>query len=289
MKATARLAKSPELIKEHTKQALSTFFQTLEALRGTDGGLLDSTKVLPSPLKRDQDISKMLDLFPSEGAITGTGTGTGTGGTNSRGILELVQRVYPFHLFGLDSAQAASVVSVVGNLSITMLPPQTQTQSPVETEKNSTNVMSEGESSTQLGSPQTYQFLSVRASPNSGDGHECAELVFQHTVSGIRKPDVIVTAQCGPTLTPSTSTNPLQDISNQTLVSHFHPNGTQSSLLTSMMQAHAAGYDVCVVGSKGSGKSLLTEQFAHHLGYAQPELICCYKDMTSRDLLQRRR
>jgi von Willebrand factor A domain-containing protein 8 len=42
-------------------------------------------------------------------------------------------------------------------------------------------------------------------------------------------------------------------------------------------------------GEKGCGKSVLVDYFAEKLNYGTPELICCYKDMTSRDLLQRRR
>lgn len=42
-------------------------------------------------------------------------------------------------------------------------------------------------------------------------------------------------------------------------------------------------------GEKGCGKSVLVDYFANKLHYGTPELICCYKDMTSRDLLQRRR
>ena len=42
-------------------------------------------------------------------------------------------------------------------------------------------------------------------------------------------------------------------------------------------------------GEKGCGKSVLVDYFSEILHYGTPELICCYKDMTSRDLLQRRR
>lgn len=34
---------------------------------------------------------------------------------------------------------------------------------------------------------------------------------------------------------------------------------------------------------------MLVDYFSAKLNYGTPELICCYKDMTSRDLLQRRR
>ncbi|KAG0224963.1 von Willebrand factor A domain-containing protein 8 [Actinomortierella wolfii] len=58
------------------------------------------------------------------------------------------------------------------------------------------------------------------------------------------------------------------------------------SSLVSMMMAHSVG-DFCVIGSKGVGKSALMRQFGRNLGY-KVEYIPLYKDMSSRDLLQRR-
>ncbi|OQR83325.1 hypothetical protein ACHHYP_14843 [Achlya hypogyna] len=54
-----------------------------------------------------------------------------------------------------------------------------------------------------------------------------------------------------------------------------------------MLQDHALGKDLCLLGPKGSGKSGLARQFAHRLGYPT-ELCTLFKDMTSRDLFQRR-
>jgi MoxR-like ATPase len=50
------------------------------------------------------------------------------------------------------------------------------------------------------------------------------------------------------------------------------------------------GQDVMVVGPRGSGKSTLVNLYAQALGYAGgfTEKVDCYKDMTARDLLQRR-
>ncbi|KAL6063347.1 von Willebrand factor A domain containing 8, partial [Balamuthia mandrillaris] len=79
-------------------------------------------------------------------------------------------------------------------------------------------------------------------------------------------------------------------------------------VLEEMMQDHVAGKDLCLVGDKGIGKSMLIKLFASILGYsaasstneivekedrlreASPfyRVIHCFKDMTSRDLLQRR-
>ncbi|KAG0209285.1 von Willebrand factor A domain-containing protein 8 [Mortierella sp. NVP41] len=58
------------------------------------------------------------------------------------------------------------------------------------------------------------------------------------------------------------------------------------STLVSMLLAHAVG-DFCMIGSKGVGKSALMRHFGKNLGY-KVEFIPLYKDMSSRDLLQRR-
>ncbi|KAI1297032.1 von Willebrand factor A domain-containing protein 8 [Mortierella claussenii] len=58
------------------------------------------------------------------------------------------------------------------------------------------------------------------------------------------------------------------------------------STLVSMLLAHSVG-DFCVIGSKGVGKSALMRHFGKNLGY-KVEFIPLYKDMSSRDLLQRR-
>ena len=58
-----------------------------------------------------------------------------------------------------------------------------------------------------------------------------------------------------------------------------------------MVRSHCLGRDVCVVGPKGQGKSELAREFGRLLGYDQggrTELICCYKDMSPRDLLMHR-
>ncbi|GMH53310.1 hypothetical protein TrRE_jg2991, partial [Triparma retinervis] len=62
---------------------------------------------------------------------------------------------------------------------------------------------------------------------------------------------------------------------------------TFSSALTQMLQSHVAGADVLLLSSKGGGKSSLSRSFCSRLGYS-PLLFTLYKDLSSRDLLQRR-
>ncbi|GMF35840.1 unnamed protein product [Phytophthora fragariaefolia] len=67
----------------------------------------------------------------------------------------------------------------------------------------------------------------------------------------------------------------------------FVETDSHSEILAEMIQDHSAGSDLCVIGAKGSGKSSLVRLFAHRMGYAT-ELFSLFKDMTARDLLQRR-
>ncbi|TYZ62616.1 hypothetical protein PybrP1_002376 [[Pythium] brassicae (nom. inval.)] len=67
----------------------------------------------------------------------------------------------------------------------------------------------------------------------------------------------------------------------------FVETDMHAAILGEMVQDHAVGSDLCILGEKGSGKSDLARLFAHRLGYAT-ELFSLFKDMTARDLLQRR-
>ncbi|KAG0792461.1 hypothetical protein G6F57_004554 [Rhizopus arrhizus] len=59
-------------------------------------------------------------------------------------------------------------------------------------------------------------------------------------------------------------------------------------IVSSMVLVHAGNKDICLLGTqKGVGKSALVRQFARRLGYTI-DYIPLYRDMSSRDLLQRR-
>ncbi|KAF1335695.1 Von willebrand factor a domain-containing protein 8, partial [Globisporangium splendens] len=101
-----------------------------------------------------------------------------------------------------------------------------------------------------------------------------AMVTFESSVSG--KPEkTVLDVPCG-TTTPHTGA-----------MKGFVETDLHSAILTEMIQDHAAGSDLCILGEKGSGKSDLARLFAHRLGYAT-ELFSLFKDMTARDLLQRR-
>ena len=62
---------------------------------------------------------------------------------------------------------------------------------------------------------------------------------------------------------------------------------SHADVLLGMYQDHSVGCDLLLIGEKGCGKSVLTKEFAKTIGHS-PILFSMYKDMTARDLLQRR-
>ncbi|CAJ1078932.1 von Willebrand factor A domain-containing protein 8 isoform X1 [Xyrichtys novacula] len=66
----------------------------------------------------------------------------------------------------------------------------------------------------------------------------------------------------------------------------FISTPSHAQLLAEMMQSHMAK-DICVIGAKGCGKSVIAKEFAEMLGYSI-EPVMLYQDMTARDLLQQR-
>jgi MoxR-like ATPase len=76
------------------------------------------------------------------------------------------------------------------------------------------------------------------------------------------------------------SINPIND-------ADIVPLNCYSHILLDMLQDHSTNNDLLIVGPKGCGKSILCKFFASKLNYS-PILFQMYKDMTARDLLQRR-
>ncbi len=67
----------------------------------------------------------------------------------------------------------------------------------------------------------------------------------------------------------------------------FVSTSSTNEALSRMVLAHCCDADFCLVGEKGGGKSRITAHFAHLFGY-RTEHIPLYKDVSSRQLLQRR-
>jgi von Willebrand factor A domain-containing protein 8 len=167
----------------------------------------------------------------------------------------LLRRVYPFHLFNLDLAQNSTLLKIIDSLETPTL-------------KQTVPVL---EKISQISDRLRVDYSTIGIQHESP--HRCV-ISFRRD----SEPSVIVTlsAVCG---NHSTTLNS----------SVFVPVAPHLSAFSSMMQSHALGYDVCLVGTKGCGKSVLADFFAQSLGYTQPNKIFCYKDMTPRDLLQKRR
>ncbi len=67
----------------------------------------------------------------------------------------------------------------------------------------------------------------------------------------------------------------------------YHKTDSVQAVLTGLLQDHCVGRHSLVVGRAGSGKSLLARSFGAEIGY-HTIVFNLYKDMTARDLLQRR-
>ncbi|XP_023555905.1 von Willebrand factor A domain-containing protein 8 [Octodon degus] len=67
---------------------------------------------------------------------------------------------------------------------------------------------------------------------------------------------------------------------------HFIQTLSHKQLLAELVQSHMVK-DICLIGGKGCGKTVIAKNFADILGY-NIEPIMLYQDMTARDLLQQR-
>uniref|UniRef100_A0A452ENS0 von Willebrand factor A domain-containing protein 8 n=1 Tax=Capra hircus TaxID=9925 RepID=A0A452ENS0_CAPHI len=100
--------------------------------------------------------------------------------------------------------------------------------------------------------------------------------VFQASVTiRIAEKEVTIKVPAGtrPLSQPCTSDRFIQTLSHK-------------QLLAEMMQSHMVK-DICLIGGKGCGKTVIAKNFADTLGY-NIEPIMLYQDMTARDLLQQR-
>lgn len=79
----------------------------------------------------------------------------------------------------------------------------------------------------------------------------------------------------------------LETVSGSPGVFHYIPTVSHESLVNELIESHSIKRDVCLIGERGSGKSVCITRFAELSGY-KIEPIVMYKDMTARDLLQQR-
>lgn len=203
------------------------FFQSIEKLKFAPDSLFGGRKLLPVSASSFVHVSKYMLAFKK---------------TSDYLSLPFLQRVYPFHLFNLDSVQNASLIDIFNSINI--------------------------KTTHMEGSAPEYSIVDITSNSYS----ECM-ISFRNMHSS----EII-------SLPATTGGKISSDVSNL-----FVAIAPHVSIFTAMMQSHTLGYDICLVGDKGCGKSAIADFFAARLGYMNPTKIFCYKDMTSRDLLQKRR
>ncbi|ELR24984.1 ATPase family protein [Acanthamoeba castellanii str. Neff] len=165
-------------------------------------------------------------------------------------------RVYPYRLLMEKEDQETIEVALqrFGLVQQTIQPPTDKKQAPIDYD-------------------ESYELVSVR-SVGPADALATAQLKFRHKLTG---QTVDVAAPVG------------KHVGLEQRHRGFVLTPYNDYLVTSMIQDHAINRDICIVGEKGMGKTALVKEFAERLGYASNiQIVNCYKDMTSRDLLQRR-
>lgn len=172
-------------------------------------------------------------------------------------------RVYPYRLLMEKEDQETIEVALqrFGLVQQTIQPPTDKKQEPQVTP------------SAPIDYDESYELVSVR-SVGPADALATAQLKFRHKLTG---QTVDVAAPVG------------KHVGLEQRHRGFVLTPYNDYLVTSMIQDHAINRDICIVGEKGMGKTALVKEFAERLGYASNiQIVNCYKDMTSRDLLQRR-
>ncbi|XP_051781637.1 von Willebrand factor A domain-containing protein 8 [Erpetoichthys calabaricus] len=104
----------------------------------------------------------------------------------------------------------------------------------------------------------------------------CGQLSFQAAVT-VQIANKRVTFQV------PAGTRPLRSLTGSL---SFIKTDSHDHLLAEIIQSHMVK-DMCLIGAKGCGKSVIVKEFAEILGY-KIEPIMLYQDMTARDLLQQR-
>ena len=124
--------------------------------------------------------------------------------------------------------------------------------------------------------PYVFEDISVEG---SAEGSRVAEAVWTAAIGAER---VRTTLACGPHLGRRAGAH--CDGLEGGLLADLP---RQSALFSAMLQDHAVGMDMCLIGPKGSGKTAAARRFASALGY-DGVTVYCYADLSARDLLQRR-
>ena len=234
--------------------SLVGFSTTLAALRGAEDAPLSGAHKLPHlPPSAVRDSIDFLKAFPNES------------------VADVLQLYFPSKLFQtLDTERAGVVDAALSRFSL----------------RAGTTVASETAASDGDGSDGAAQMLPAGAydliSSAATDSQEGAAASPMTT---LRFAPCSADAGCNDAIftLPTPSARSTKCVSMGTPIhSEFEPT------ISLMAQLHALGKDFCVVANAGEGKSTLVHEFAARLGLSAPEILFCFEDMSSRDLLQRR-
>jgi von Willebrand factor A domain-containing protein 8 len=91
-----------------------------------------------------------------------------------------------------------------------------------------------------------------------------------------------------PTRNASPNNNCIGGSSEPDLSLYHSLSPVYKQLISEMLQSHIAGRDLCLIAPRGAGKTFVVNCFGLVCGYSPIEVLFLYKDMSARDLLQRR-
>jgi von Willebrand factor A domain-containing protein 8 len=192
-----------------TTSNLFTFLKALSVLQHSSGGSVDSGGgLLDSP--------KVLPIPEMTAENIKNFLALFPEETNSSVI---IKRLYPFHLFNLDNAQHHALESMLESFNTTV--------------KTATST-SESDTSLMADESMHYRFLDAQSSKTT-EGSSSAKVIFETKGSHGGAP-VAVWAAGGSHLHSSATKSGIKLV------------GSQVDVLTSMMQSHCLGHDICLVG-----------------------------------------
>jgi len=241
--------------------------------QSTESLPLSGHKVLHFPASAPEDVAAAAAAFPRESSAS------------------VLAASYPHTLFGLDGGRSdggyAQEVVLAAALDRFGFGPQlTPPPHPISSVEASAPAAGIGKAP--LSSPPADPGAKPSAAPpphphpasryrvgsvGLAAGHRRVTVEFVEPSGG--GPPVRLTAAAGPGFGPAAGPSSML----------AGPGGEFGAALAGLLRSHALGRDLCIVGTKGDGKSALAREFGRLLGYCGPggtELVCCYRDMSPR-------
>ncbi|ETN61020.1 hypothetical protein AND_007335 [Anopheles darlingi] len=174
-------------------------------------------------------------------------------------VHELLERLYPYRVF-LEKEGIGLVASLLDSLKIPGGPSKDGTQ---------------GEN---VGSRVLPALTVASVEPAANDPAGLLQVSLKPHTGGTPVTLQVARGTAAPVRTTGAPLDPRD---------RYVPTAYQAGLLADLLQTIAVG-DVCLVGPRGCGKSVLAQQLCLALDRQQTETMVLYQDMTARDLLQKR-